>query len=217
MPTQPPSSREKILDVAEALFSRRGFTGVGMREVAANAGLGKSSLFHHFPSKTALYFEAIGRVIERFRVCLTPVLAADTDPIRKLDQAVETLIDELAEQPTTARLLLRTLFEDEEVPAAAVAEGAAAERAIHELLTSVGAVIAAGIETGAFRPVSVPHMLQSLIGLTVYHFASGELGADLIGRPLLSADAVSERKREVLQLLHHGLSVSGARPTEETA
>ncbi len=28
----PLSSRDKILDVAEALFARRGFTGVGLRE-----------------------------------------------------------------------------------------------------------------------------------------------------------------------------------------
>ena len=43
-----PGSRAKILDTAEALFSRRGFNGVSLREVADRAGLGKSSLFHHF-------------------------------------------------------------------------------------------------------------------------------------------------------------------------
>ncbi len=46
-----PSSREKILDVAERLFSRGGYAGVGLREVAEQAGLGKSSLFHHFNTK----------------------------------------------------------------------------------------------------------------------------------------------------------------------
>ncbi len=80
MPTQAPSSRDKILDVAEALFARRGFAGVGMREVAAAAGLGKSSLFHHFRGKTELYFNVLERVIARFAERFAPVLAAQSGP-----------------------------------------------------------------------------------------------------------------------------------------
>jgi len=53
-----PSSRDKILDVAEALFARSGYSGIGMREVATEVGLGKSSLFHHFESKQSLYCSA---------------------------------------------------------------------------------------------------------------------------------------------------------------
>lgn len=217
MPTQPPSSRDKILDVAEALFARRGFAGVGIREVAGAAGLGKSSLFHHFRGKTELYFEVLGRVIGRLRERFAPVLAAEIDPAEKLDRAIETLIDALAEQPTTARLLLRALFEDEQFPIEPGAEREAVDRGIRELLDSIGSVISAGIEAGVFRPVSVPHMLQTLIGITIYHFASGELGEDVIGRPLLSAEAVRERKREVLQLLHHGLTSPDVRLTKEVS
>ena len=36
--SEPSSSRDKILDVAEGLFARRGYTGVGLREVAGAAG-----------------------------------------------------------------------------------------------------------------------------------------------------------------------------------
>ena len=56
-----------------------------------------------------------------------------------------------------------------------------------------------------FRPVSVPHTVQTLIGATVYHFASGPLGEDLLGHPLLSAQAVSRRKEELRNLLHQGI------------
>ncbi len=38
--------REKILDAAEDLFARRGFSGVGLSEIAEAVGLGKSTLFH---------------------------------------------------------------------------------------------------------------------------------------------------------------------------
>ena len=73
MTAQSPSSHDKILDVAEALFARRGFSGVGMREVADAVGLGKSSVFHHFRTKTQLYFEVLDRVLQRIEDRLAPV------------------------------------------------------------------------------------------------------------------------------------------------
>ena len=86
-PIGPPPSTEsylridKILDVAEDLFARRGFAGVGMREVADRVGLGKSSLFHHFRGKTQLYFEVLARVLDRIRVRLEPALRRDAEPL----------------------------------------------------------------------------------------------------------------------------------------
>ena len=95
----PLSSRDKILDVAEALFARRGFAGVGMREVADASGLGKSSLFHHFKGKTQLYFEVLGRVLVRIQERVSPILAAPDEPAQKLDRVLDTLLDALAEHP----------------------------------------------------------------------------------------------------------------------
>jgi hypothetical protein len=52
----------------------------------------------------------------------------------------------------------------------------------------------------------VPHTVQTLIGATVFHFASGELGESIIGKPLLSSDAVRRRKQELRNLLQRGLA-----------
>ena len=79
-------------------------------------------------------------------------------------------------------------------------DGYYAPRALHRLL-------AAGVAAGAFRTLSVPDLMQTLIGATVYHFASGEFGEDVLGAPLFSADAVRRRKSEVVDLLRAGLAV----------
>ena len=91
--SQAPTSRDKILDVAEARFARSGFGGVGMREVAAEVGLGKSSLFHHFPTKDALYFEVVGRVLERIAVHLAPSLSREGTATARLDRTSDALVD----------------------------------------------------------------------------------------------------------------------------
>jgi hypothetical protein len=61
------------------------------------------------------------------------------------------------------------------------------------------------MEAGFFRPASAGHTLQTLIGATVYHFASGEFGDEMIGRPMFSASEVRRRKDEVKGLIHRGL------------
>src|SRR5438046_9524569 len=46
--------RERILETAYELFSRRGIRGVGVDEVIERAGVAKATLYRHFPSKDDL-------------------------------------------------------------------------------------------------------------------------------------------------------------------
>src|SRR2546423_2188201 len=48
------SARERILDAAYALFSRRGIQAVGVNEVIERAGVATATLYRHFPSKDEL-------------------------------------------------------------------------------------------------------------------------------------------------------------------
>ena len=205
MAFEPPSSRDKILDVAEVLFARRGFTGVGMQELAEASGLRKASLFHHFHSKNQLYFEVLGRVLERIRERLAPVVALRGDPVEKLERWIDAAIDALAEHPPAARLLLRGLVEEDDFLDELLPEAQACDQVLAEILEDAHRMLREGVDCGAFQPVSVPHTVQTLIGAIVYHFASGELGERLLGRPLLSAEAVSRRKQELRRLVHQGL------------
>ena len=48
------SARERILDAAYELFSRRGIRAVGVNEVIERAGVATATLYRHFPSKEKL-------------------------------------------------------------------------------------------------------------------------------------------------------------------
>jgi AcrR family transcriptional regulator len=50
----PPAARDRILESAYELFSRRGVRDVGVDEVVAHAGVAKATLYAHFPSKDEL-------------------------------------------------------------------------------------------------------------------------------------------------------------------
>jgi TetR/AcrR family transcriptional regulator len=205
-PQRDANSRDKILEVAEALYARRGFAGVGMREVAEAAGLGKSSLFHHFRSKVQLYLAVHERVLGRLDDRLSAMLASDAPASEKLDRWVDAAIDVFAEQPSSARILLRALVEENAFAREEWPEGQAVDSRLASILDGILRLLAEGMRDGVFRDASPAHVVQTLIGATLYHFASAELGEALLGAPLLSAEAVRARKAETKTFLHHGLA-----------
>src|SRR5580658_4827596 len=55
------SSHDRILEVAARRFRERGFDGVGLAELMAEAGLTLGGFYRHFPSRDALIGEATER------------------------------------------------------------------------------------------------------------------------------------------------------------
>jgi len=203
--------REKILEAAEELFAQRGFAGVGLSEIADAVGLRKSSLFHHFPTKAQLYAAVVERILAEIETALTRALAAGGSPVERFDRWLDTLVDVLGARPSHSRLLLRSLFEDDELTGSSDEERAA-NQTLARIIDGVSRVLREGMANGALRAASIAHTLQSMIGMTIYHFASGEFGAELLGQPMFAPAEVKRRKDEIKSLFHHGLVV--ARPNE---
>jgi AcrR family transcriptional regulator len=200
-PESSPSTREKIVETAEGLFARFGFAGVGMRAVADSVGVSKSALFHHFPTKRALWAAVLERSMLEFDARIAAAADRAGTALERMRLCIEAVIDSLVENPARAPLLLRSLFEvEDEEPV-----DAAAREVLERVLGRVAAGLEAGIVSGELRPVSVPHTLQSLIGLTVFHFASGDFGEDLLGAPLFSAAEIRQRKEHVIAFMERAL------------
>ena len=204
VPVKQPS-RDKILDQAEALFARRGFAGIGLAEVAEAVGLGKSSLFHHFHSKAQLYAAVIARILGRIEAVMMRSLAAGGSPTERVERWIDVLVDTLGSHPTYARLLLRSLFEDDEL-GGDIPEEQEANEILRRIVGAGGLLLKEGMASGEFRSASVPHTLQTLIGAIVFHFASGEFGDEMVGRSIFSPAEVRRRKSELKAIVLHGLA-----------
>lgn len=200
-PESSPSTRSKIVETGESLFAKFGFAGVGMRAVADSVGVSKSALFHHFPTKRALWAAVLESSMLDFEARIAAAADRGTSALEALRLSLEAVIDALAENPSRAPLLLRSLFEvEDEEPA-----DAAARDGLQRVLAKVAAGLEAGIASGEIRPVSVPHTLQTLIGMTVFHFATGDFGEDVVGAPLYSAAEIRKRKEHVVSFMDRAL------------
>lgn len=99
-----PVTRDRILDVAEALFAERGFAATSMRDIAADADLTAASLYNHFAGKDALYAAVLQRGILPL-VELMQQLATREEREDAVDEVLRSVMEHLSRRPHLPRLI----------------------------------------------------------------------------------------------------------------
>ncbi len=82
------TTKERIRSEAAALFREKGFNGTSMAELAAEVGITKSSLYHHFSSKQALLSQIIELTVNRVAPLVQAVADSDLAVAERLAKAV---------------------------------------------------------------------------------------------------------------------------------
>jgi AcrR family transcriptional regulator len=102
--------RDQILAAALHIFARKGFAESTVDEIAAQAGLGKATLYLYFPSKELL----LQKLVDRYR--LVPELGElieairDLPPARGIPKLVEGIWRQLKANRELAHVLVREIF-----------------------------------------------------------------------------------------------------------
>ena len=68
-----------------------------------------------------------------------------------------------------------------------------------------------GVASGEFRKVDPHQTVFTLLGMTVFYFASAPVMSRVTGHNMLSAQALKIRRRALLDFLEHGLMRRQAR------
>ena len=100
MPARP-STRDRLLDAADELFSAHG-TGTPVDQVLARAGVAPATLYAHFGGKDALLAAALERRLARWEVTWDEAVAAAADDRGRL-LAVFDALDTFHGRPAPSR------------------------------------------------------------------------------------------------------------------
>jgi AcrR family transcriptional regulator len=76
--------REAILDAADRLLARYGYRKMTVEDIAREAGIGKGTVYLHFPSKEEVVLSRVDRMVERLKERLWAVARSDADAAIRL-------------------------------------------------------------------------------------------------------------------------------------
>jgi TetR/AcrR family transcriptional regulator len=196
-------TREFLLHVAREAFAEQGYAGASMGDIAGRAGIRKSSLFHHFATKDALYRDAMSTVVSQIGDDISAALSADGTFLQRLDEATRSVQRYFGRHPVAARLLMREFV-----------DGGAALSAAGDVVDGVLRMTVELIERGRAQgvitaPDDARQLAMSICGIHLQFFATPEVSARLIGGDVFSAGEVERRADVVVAHLHRLLGVRG--------
>jgi AcrR family transcriptional regulator len=118
-------ARDRLLDTAERLFYAEGTRAVGIDRILAESGVGKASLYRHFPTKDELVLAVLRRRDEEWRCWLREAVdELDVPPDRRPLAVFDALSARFARADFRGCAFINTIVEaaDPESPAHAVAD-----------------------------------------------------------------------------------------------
>ncbi len=106
-----PARRRDILAAAAGTFTRHGYHGTSLERVAAAMGVGKSSLYHYFPTKKALFASLADETLRREAELFDALAAGATPASERLQALLDAIMGMLDEWAAVGPLLVDFLRE----------------------------------------------------------------------------------------------------------
>ena len=193
-----PLTARRILAAAEEHFAAQGMAGARTEEIAAAAHANKAMLYYYFGDKSRLHRAVVENLLRQLRNVTFAAVGAKASSRDRLTAWVNGYFDFLATHPNYPRLVQREVMQSSKI------EWIVREyfRPIHKRLAGF---IKGGVASGEFRKVDPHQTVFTLLGMTVFYFASAPVMSRVTGRNMLSTQALKTRKRALLDFLDHGL------------
>lgn len=186
--------RNDILRHCAALFDRVGYHKASMQMLADEVGLGKPTLYHYFPSKTAILFAMHDAHMNALLAGLEGE-GASNDPLGRLRAACIDILRQIAEHPGYVRAFMDH-YEDLE---GSMRNHIREQR--NAYFQRVRGIIRQGIEGGQFRSVDPDLTTFGFLGMCNWAYKWYP--------PMAKRKTPEEVADAICQPFFQGLSLSG--------
>src|ERR1700709_1693288 len=101
------SKQVQLMDTAEVLFSKKGYDGTSVRDIAEAAGFNTAMISYYFGSKEKLMEEIFERKCINIRENVDFLLKDESlDPFQKMYSLVDMYVEGILQRQTFHRILL---------------------------------------------------------------------------------------------------------------
>jgi len=152
-------NQQKVLEAAVKIFSRKGFSGARIDEIAKEAGMSKTNMLYYFKTKKQLYQVVIERVLRRWLSSLGD-MHRDDQPIDVITQYISKKMQLSQQYPDASRLIAM------EIIAGAPVIGDFLRTELHQWVKQKGQILLQWQSEGLMAPIDPAHVFFMIWALT---------------------------------------------------
>jgi AcrR family transcriptional regulator len=156
--------RDQVIAVARRLFGERGTTDVPMDEIAAEAGVARSTVYVYFANRDELLRACLKGMHDQVLEDIADTWEEDAEPAHRLERLIEGLLTRIDDDPAFFRLALMTQGSITLGSEAVGTELAAISLSIAGLMRNL---YIDGVAAGVFSDID-PDEAVDLIGQQIY-------------------------------------------------
>ena len=196
----PTATRDLVFKAAAEAFSRSGFEGVGVDDIARAAGVNKAMLYYHFKNKLDLYRAIVRDMLSAVSDAVISIADSDDGPPAKIERFIETLATMREARPWFPPLMMR------EMSAGAPHLDPDTLNLMRSVFMAFGRILEQGVKTSDFRKVHPVLAYVTILGPMMMN-AVRERAAAEPGRAHLPMFASIPRKDLIAHMQHTALSM----------
>ena len=186
------STRDIILDEALHCFAERGYEGTSLNDIAAEVGIRRPSLLHHFASKEALYGDVFERLLSEWLERLDTAIASPQAGWAKAELVLRAGFDLFADTPDYVRIMRREALDG------GIHLGIDFSATLRPLFDKACAYFDDQMDQGTFRRHDSRHLLITGYGAILTYFSDAPFIDGLLDEEALTPNNIRDHCEHVV-------------------
>ena len=193
------STRDQILDASLTCFAHAGYSGTSLNDIAAEVGIRRPSLLHHFASKEALYGEVFERLLSDWFARLVGAVDAPASGWLKVEGVLRAGFGFFADNPNYVILMRREAIDG------GVHLGIDLAAVLRPMFDQAADYFRREMDAGTFREQNAEQLLLTGYGALLSYFSDAPFLEGLLDENLLSPAALDRRSAHIIEFFRAAL------------
>ncbi|NND75714.1 MAG: TetR/AcrR family transcriptional regulator [Ilumatobacter sp.] len=193
------STRDQILDAAVICFAHAGYSGTSLNDIAAEVGIRRPSLLHHFSSKDTLYGEVFERLLSDWFARLVSAIDAPATGWPKVEGVLRAGFTFFADNPDYVTLMRREAIDG------GAHLGIDLAAVLRPIFDQAAEYFQREMDAGTFRQQNAQQLLLTGYGALLSYFSDAPFLEGLLDENPLSPAALERRSAHIIEFFHAAL------------